>query len=176
MSAALPVAVVTFSDTRTKETDTGGALVRALLTAAGHVVVHHMIVREDVGQVRSALTALLGSAAVAVVTTGGTGIAPRDVAIDVLEDLFDKKLDGFGEAFRRLSWDQVGVRSILSRAIAGTVDGKLFVALSGSEKAVRLGMETLVLPMLPHAVALLSGSSPEESGHHSADSSASKKT
>jgi molybdopterin adenylyltransferase len=175
MSAALPVAVLTFSDTRTRETDTGGALVCRLLTEAGHVVVHHTIVREDVGQVRAALTALLGSSAVAVVTTGGTGVAPRDVAIDVLEELFDKKLDGFGEAFRRLSWDQVGVRSLLSRAAAGIVEGKLFIALPGSEKAVRLAMETLVVPMLPHTVAVLSGSTPE-SGHETHASSAVRKS
>lgn len=161
--ARLAIAVLTFSDTRTEQTDTGGALVRSMLTDAGHEVIHHAIVREDVPTVEAALRALIDSPAAAIVTTGGTGVAARDVAIDVLESLLDKKLDGFGEAFRRLSWDQVGVRSILSRATAGTIGRRLFVALPGSEKAVRLGMESLVIPMLPHTIALLTGAA--SAGH-----------
>jgi molybdenum cofactor biosynthesis protein B len=98
----------------------------------------------------------------AVVLTGGTGIAPRDRAVEVLAPLFDKVLDGFGEAFRRLSWDAVGPRAILSRAVAGTIQGKVVVALPGSPAAVRLGVEQLLAPTLAHAVALASG----KGGHH----------
>jgi molybdenum cofactor biosynthesis protein B len=153
----LRLAVVTFSDSRTEATDTGGALLASLLEAAGHLVVQRRLVREDEGAVRAAFADVLATDVDAVITTGGTGIAPRDIAIDVLEPLFDKRLDGFGEAFRRLSWDQVGARSLLSRATAGTARGKLVVALPGSEKAIRLGINDVLLPFLPHAIALLRG-------------------
>lgn len=149
--------VLTFSDTRTEENDTGGKLLVGLLSAAGHEVIAKRIVREDEATVRAALDEALATQADVVVTTGGTGIAPRDIAIDVLERRFEKKLDGFGETFRRLSWDEVGARSVLSRATAGTVGTKLVAALPGSEKAVRLGTRDVLLPMLTHAVALLRG-------------------
>ena len=149
--------VLTFSDTRTEPDDTSGDAIATLLAEAGHAVVGRRIVREDASTVRAAFEDALATDVDAIVTTGGTGIAPRDIVIDVLEPLFHKKLEGFGEAFRRLSWDQVGARSVLSRATAGTVGPKLLVALPGSEKAVRLGVTDVLLPFLIHAVALLQG-------------------
>src|SRR4029077_16613842 len=93
----------------------------------------------------------------AVVLTGGTGIAPRDRTIEVLAPLFEKTLDGFGEAFRRLSWDEIGPRSILSRAVAGVIRGRVVAALPGSLKAVRLGVEQVLAPTLAHATDLAPG-------------------
>lgn len=89
--------------------------------------------------------------------SGGTGIAPRDVTYESVEPLIEKRLDGFGEAFRRLSWDEVGARSVLSRAIAGTRGRVLIVALPGSPNAVRLAVDRVLAPILGHAIKLLQG-------------------
>ncbi|MCC6525607.1 MAG: molybdenum cofactor biosynthesis protein MoaB [Polyangiaceae bacterium] len=166
------VATLTFSDTRTSADDEGGRLLGALLGDAGFAVLSHAIVREE----REALTAsVLGlcrdPSVDAVVCTGGTGVAPRDIAIEAIAPLFDKTLEGFGEAFRRLSWDQIGPRAILSRATAGFVAAGepprpvLVVLLPGSPKAVRLGVESLLAPTLGHAVALARGVGGHHHGH-----------
>jgi molybdenum cofactor biosynthesis protein B len=157
------IATLTLSDTRTPEDDEGGRLLGELLRAAGFEVRSHAIVREEPAAVRAAVLACCDDEAVsAVVITGGTGIAPRDGTIEVLAPLFDKTLDGFGEAFRRLSWDEIGPRAILSRATAGVVRGRVVVALPGSLAAVRLGVTALIAPTLAHAVELASG----RGGHH----------
>lgn len=157
------IATLTLSDTRTPADDEGGRLLGELLRAAGFEVVSHAIVREDDDAIRVAVRERCGRGEVdAVVITGGTGIAPRDRTIEVLAPLFDKTLDGFGEAFRRLSWDQIGPRAILSRATAGVIGGRVVAALPGSVKAVRLGVEQLLAPTLAHAVDLASG----HGGHH----------
>ena len=152
------IATLTLSDTRTPKDDEGGALLGDLLRAAGFVIVSHAVVREDLDRVQEAVKVLIAARdAQAIVMTGGTGIAPRDRTIEAVAPLFDKTLDGFGEAFRRLSWDQIGPRGILSRAIAGVASGVVVIALPGSPKAVRLGVEALIAPTLAHAVALASG-------------------
>lgn len=152
------VATLTASDTRTEESDAGGRLLRELLEASGFVLAQHAIVREDEASLAAAFDALLADPTIdAVVSTGGTGIAPRDRTIDVLAPRLERELEGFGEAFRRLSWDEVGPRSILSRALAGTARGKVLVALPGSLGAVRLGVTAILAPVLAHAVALASG-------------------
>ena len=156
------IATLTLSDTRTLADDEGGRLLGELLGAAGFNVVSHAIVREDDGAIHAAVVERCASDVGAVVLTGGTGIAPRDRTIEVLTPLFEKTLDGFGEAFRRLSWDEVGPRSILSRATAGVVRGRVVAALPGSLKAVRLGVEKLLAPTLAHAVELAAGLG----GHH----------
>jgi molybdenum cofactor biosynthesis protein B len=148
------VATLTLSDTRTPADDEGGRLLGELLAAAGFEVVSHAIVREDDAAIRAAVLERCSADVGAVVLTGGTGVAPRDRTIEVLAPLFDKTIDGFGEAFRRLSWDQVGPRAILSRAAAGVVRGRVVAALPGSLKAVRLGVEQLLAPTLAHAVEL----------------------
>lgn len=158
MPTRVTVHTLTFSDTRTPADDAGGALLGELLRGAGHEVVAHRIVREDGASVAAALDEALGHGGVqAVVTTGGTGLGPRDLAGDLVAARLTRELPGFGEAFRRLSWEQVGARSILSRAVAGAVGERLLVALPGSLKAVRLGVEAVLLPILPHAVDLLAG-------------------
>jgi molybdenum cofactor biosynthesis protein B len=148
------VATLTLSDTRTPADDEGGRLLGELLVAAGFDVVSHAIVREDDDAIRAAVVERCASDVGAVVLTGGTGVAPRDRTIEVLAPLFDKTIDGFGEAFRRLSWDQVGPRAILSRAAAGVVNGRVVAALPGSLAAVRLGVDQILAPTLAHAVAL----------------------
>lgn len=157
------VATITLSDTRTAEDDEGGALLGELLAAAGFEVATHAIVREDPEAMRAQVQALAIHAGVdAIVMTGGTGIAPRDRTIEVLAPMLEKTLDGFGEAFRRLSWDEIGPNAILSRALAGTLNGRVIAALPGSPKALRLAVERLLAPVLSHAVALASG----RGGHH----------
>jgi molybdopterin adenylyltransferase len=152
------VATITASDTRTDENDTGGRLLRELLEAAGFELAPHAIVREDEATLAAAFDALLADPGIdAIVSTGGTGIAPRDLTIEVLAPRLERELEGFGEAFRRLSWDEVGPRSILSRALAGTTRGKVLVALPGSLGAVKLGVTEVLAPVLAHAVALASG-------------------
>ncbi len=157
------VATVTLSDTRTAEDDEGGELLGELLGAAGFEVVSHAIVREETELIRAQVEALSIHAGVdAMVLTGGTGISPRDRTIEAIAPLLEKTLDGFGEAFRRLSWDEIGPNAILSRAIAGTLNGRVIAALPGSPKAVRLAVERLLAPTLAHAVGLASG----RGGHH----------
>ena len=154
------VATVTVSDTRTDADDEGGAVLVERLRAAGATVVEHARVRDEPEAIRAAVEALLARSDVdAVVTTGGTGIAPRDQTLEALAPLLDKTLDGFGEALRRLSWEQVGARSMLSRAAAGVARGRILVMLPGSPKAVTLAVDALLAPTLGHMVALLRPSS-----------------
>jgi len=153
----LRVAVITVSDTRTVEDDKSGAVASELLRAAGHDVISHVIVRDERDAIVTAIRAGLSAGASLVVTNGGTGIASRDVTYEAVSGILEKTLDGFGEAFRRLSWDEIGPRAMLSRAIAGTLERSLVVALPGSTKGVRLGMEQLVIPIARHAAGLLRG-------------------
>ena len=157
------IATLTLSDTRTPDDDEGGRLLGDLLRVHGYAIVSHAVLREDPMLLRAAVLDLCDAGAVdAIVLTGGTGIAPRDRTIETLAPLFEKTLDGFGEAFRRLSWDQIGPNAILSRAAAGVIHGVVIAALPGSLKAVRLGVETLLAPTLAHATALAQG----RGGHH----------
>lgn len=158
------VATLTLSDTRTAEDDEGGRLLGELCRRAGFAVVSHAILREDPVLIEETLGRICDEgAADAIVLTGGTGIAPRDRTIEAITPLFEKTLDGFGEAFRRLSWDQIGPRAILSRAVAGVMRGRIVVALPGSPKALDLAVTQLIAPVLPHAVELASG---RGSHHH----------
>jgi molybdenum cofactor biosynthesis protein B len=144
-------AVVTVSDTRTLENDAGGALVSELLEAAGHEVVSRAIVRDEASAIASALRELVARADVrAVVFTGGTGVAPRDVTPDTVEPLLERVIPGFGELFRMLSYEEIGSAALLSRAVAGLLAGRVVFVLPGSRGAVRLGMEKLVVPELGH--------------------------
>jgi molybdenum cofactor biosynthesis protein B len=145
--------VLTVSDTRTDENDTGGRLLRELLAGDGHEVVGHAIVPDEPATLRGAIGEQLDAEAVQVViTTGGTGISRRDGTYEVVSALIDKRIDGFGELFRALSFEEIGPSSMLSRACAGTSRGKILISLPGSENAVRLGMTKLVLPELGHLV------------------------
>jgi len=152
----LAVAVVTVSDTRTLEDDASGAAAVELLRAAGHTLLSRVIVPDEREAIARAVRAAVDAGARLVVTNGGTGVAARDVTYEAVSALLDKTLDGFGEAFRRLSWDEIGPRAMLSRAVAGTLGRALVVALPGSTKAVRLGVERLVVPIARHAAGILS--------------------
>lgn len=144
-------AVLTISDTRTPETDTSGRAIAALLEAAGHVVARRQILRDEPDQVRAAVQAELG-AVDAIITTGGTGITSRDSTYEAVTALLHKRLDGFGELFRMLSYQQIGPAAMMSRACAGLVAGRIVIALPGSEAAVRLACERLIVPELGHLV------------------------
>jgi molybdenum cofactor biosynthesis protein B len=145
--------VLTISDTRTEQTDTSGRAIAELLTANGHVLVGRQIVPDEPSQILAVLRDRLSSADLAaVITTGGTGISRRDGTYEVVAGLLEQKLDGFGELFRMLSYQEIGAAAMMSRACAGLARGKVVVALPGSENAVRLAMTKLVLPELGHLV------------------------
>jgi molybdenum cofactor biosynthesis protein B len=145
--------VVTVSDTRTEETDTGGRAIVDLLQAGGHVVAGRTIVKDDADQIRGTIERLLAVPDLqVVVTTGGTGISSRDSTYEVVSGILQKQLDGFGELFRMLSFEQIGPAAMLTRACAGLAAGKIVVALPGSEAAVRLALEKLLIPELGHLV------------------------
>jgi molybdenum cofactor biosynthesis protein B len=149
------VAVVTVSDTRTEADDEGGRLLRERLTAAGHEVVDHRIVKDEPADVRAHVVALLDAGrAEAIVTTGGTGIAARDSTYEAIDGLLEKRLDGFGELFRMLSYAEVGAAAMLSRAVAGVARGAVIIALPGSVNAVELALTKLILPELAHMAKL----------------------
>ncbi|MCC4722649.1 molybdenum cofactor biosynthesis protein B [Salinicoccus sp. RF5] len=151
----IKVGVITISDTRTKDTDKGGMKVIQHLEALNTVIGEgdYMIVKDDAHEIREAIGQMVESGLDAVITTGGTGIARRDVTIEALRPLFDKEIEGFGEIFRMLSFtEDIGSRSILSRAVAGTMGRTVIFALPGSTGAVTLGMERLIVPELNHFV------------------------
>ena len=146
-------AVLTVSDTRTVDTDTGGRAVASLLTSAGHQVVDATIAKDDAVQVRGLISTWLDRSDVdVVITTGGTGITSRDTTYEAIDSLIEKRLDGFGELFRMLSYEQVGAAAMMSRATAGLTRRRIIIALPGSEAAVRLAMDKLVVPELAHMV------------------------
>ncbi|HUG19521.1 MAG TPA: MogA/MoaB family molybdenum cofactor biosynthesis protein [Planctomycetaceae bacterium] len=149
----LGFAIVTFSDTRTTETDTSGRLIRDLVEACGHRVVRTAIVPDDPEAIERTLCACLDDSETNVVlTNGSTGISARDTAFEVVSKLIEKRLDGFGELFRALSYAEIGAAAMLSRAIAGSVGTRILFSMPGSSNAVRLGMTKLILPQVAHIV------------------------
>lgn len=149
--ARVGVFVLTVSDTRTETTDSAGRAIRDLLTAGGHTVAGSRIVKDEPADVRATVDAALTDPAIQVViTTGGTGITSRDGTYEAVASLLEKRLDGFGELFRHLSYQEIGAAAMLSRAVAGTVGRKAVFVLPGSEHAVRLAMTRLILPELGH--------------------------
>lgn len=144
-------AVLTASDSRTPETDTGGDLVVERLEAAGHRVVRRQLVADEPREIGRALAEWIRDEQVEVaITTGGTGMSRRDGTVEVVERFLDKRIDGFGELFRMLSWEEVGSAAMLSRATAGLAHDTLIFSLPGSRAAVELAMDKLVVPELPH--------------------------
>jgi molybdenum cofactor biosynthesis protein B len=143
--------VLTISDSKTAETDTSGHLIRELLTTAGHQVVRSIIVRDEASQVRDVIRQACEDPRVqALILTGGTGITSRDATFEVVEGMLDKRLTGFGELFRMLSYAEIGAAAMLSRAQAGVRQGRLIFSLPGSPNACRLAVEKLILPELGH--------------------------
>lgn len=150
---SLSISVLTVSDTRTLADDSGGALIIELLEAAGHRVATRLIVEDERDRIVSSLLDLVSKPHVdAIISTGGTGIARRDVTYEAVSSIVDRQLHGFGELFRMLSFEEIGSAAMLSRAIAGTIGSKVIFALPGSRNAIRLGMERLILPEIAHVV------------------------
>ena len=147
---SVDVAIVTGSDTRTPEDDINGIYLREELTTEGHSITAYDIVKDEPDQIEITLEKLVGSKARIIIFNGGTGITPRDRTFDVLDRKLEKRLTGFGELFRMLSYEQVGAAAMLSRATAGVYQGKLIVSIPGSPKAVELAWEKLIKPELKH--------------------------
>ena len=148
--------VLTVSDTRTPDNDTGGRAIRELLENAGHTITGQAIVKDEPELVTIYVRAQLADSRTRViVTTGGTGVTSRDGTFEAIDRLLDKRLDGFGELVRVLSFQEIGAAAMMSRATAGTVGRKAIFALPGSENAVRLAMTRLILPELGHVVQQL---------------------
>ena len=155
--ASVACYVLTVSDTRTPDTDTGGRAIRELLEGAGHIVTGHAIVRDEPADVAALVRQQLkaGEARV-ILTTGGTGITSRDGTFEAIDGLLEKRLDGFGELFRMLSFEEIGSAAMMSRATAGTAGRTAIFVLPGSPAAVRLAMTRLILPELGHIAQQLS--------------------
>ena len=161
-------AILTVSDTRRTGTDRSGAWLRECLERAGHSVVASAIVKDEPRQVRARLRefARTGKAR-AILITGGTGIAPRDRTYEAVAGLLEKRLDGFGELFRALSYREIGASAMLSRAVAGIWRGTLLFVMPGSPAAVRLAARRLIVPELGHAAGLLAPHVAKGSRHRS---------
>jgi molybdenum cofactor biosynthesis protein B len=145
----LRVAVLTVSDTRTLADDASGSTIVRLLEHAGHVIAARQIVRDDVEKIRDAVGLhVVDDGIDVVITTGGTGFAPRDVTPEALTPLFTRPIPGFGELFRRLSYDEVGTSTLQSRAEAGFCGETLLFMLPGSPGAVTTAMEAIILEQL----------------------------
>ena len=154
--AGVRVALLTASDSRPVGDNEGGRVLRALTEEAGFTVAGEALLREDEAALRAHVAALAASGTVdAVLITGGTGLAPRDRTPEALGPLFERRLDGFGELFRALSFAEIGPAAMLSRAEAGGVSGVLVFLMPGAPSAVRLAMQRLVVPELAHAVGQL---------------------
>lgn len=150
---ALGCWVLTISDTKTPETDTSGALIRERLTAAGHAVVGSSIVRDEPADVQRIIRQAAADPSVQVIImTGGTGITSRDSTFEAVEAMLDKRLPGFGELFRMLSFQEIGAAAMLSRAQMGIHARRIVVSLPGSPNACRLALEQLLLPEMGHLV------------------------
>jgi molybdenum cofactor biosynthesis protein B len=143
--------VVTVSDTRTHENDTSGQAAKELLTAAGHTIAGYRVVKDEPAIVAGVIknVAHEGLADV-VITSGGTGISSRDSTYEAVTHLLHKRLDGFGELFRMLSYAEIGSAAMLSRAVAGIYEGVVVFCTPGSTAAVKLALEKLILPELGH--------------------------
>jgi molybdenum cofactor biosynthesis protein B len=144
--------VVTASDTRGEAEDESGAYLRAQIAAAGHGLAGYRIVKDEPAAIRAALEAAAAAGAEVVVVNGGTGIAGRDRTYEAVDAVLEKRLDGFGELFRMLSYAEIGAAAMLSRAVAGVWGGRAVFSVPGSRAAVRLAWEKLIGPEAPHVV------------------------
>lgn len=150
--------VLTVSDTRDETTDSSGQLIKTELSRDGHRLAGYKIVKDEPPQIEAVLRHAMADPEVEVIiVNGGTGISPRDGTFEIVVKLLDKRLDGFGEIFRYLSYLDIGSAAMMSRAVAGSAHGKILISVPGSKGAVGLGMEKLILPELRHMVSQLQG-------------------
>ena len=146
-------AVITISDTRTEEDDKSAKLIHELLENGGHQIGFYQIVSDDPERIRGLVSQIAEEGGCqAILTNGGTGIAARDTTYEAIVGLLEKRLDGFGEVFRFLSWDDIGSGAMLSRAVAGVYRDTMIFCMPGSSGAVRLAMEKIIVPELSHLV------------------------
>ena len=150
---AVTCAVLTISDTRTEAEDKSGKIIQELLKDAGHSVGHYAVVKDEADQIRKLIADIAEKGDCHVIlTNGGTGIAARDTTYEAVTSLLEKRLDGFGEVFRFLSWEDIGSGAMLSRAVAGVYRDTMIFCMPGSSGAVKLAMEKLIVPELSHLV------------------------
>jgi molybdenum cofactor biosynthesis protein B len=170
VAAAIRVFIVTASDSRTPETNQGGQLVRELAQAAGFTIAGETLLHDDRDAIRDAIRGVVDRrAADAVLLTGGTGLAERDNTVEAVASLLEKRIDGYGELFRMLSFAEIGPAAMLSRAIAGTIGRVAVFAMPGSPAGVRLAMERLIVPELAHVVGELSRGGGHQHHNHGQD-------
>lgn len=149
--------IITCSDTRTPDTDTSGQLIQNLLTEKGHKIAAYHLVKDEPAEIKARITEGIADESVqAIIINGGTGISRRDSTFEAVDAMLEKRLDGFGEVFRFLTYQEIGSPAIMSRATAGIIKGRVLFSTPGSENAVRLAMEKLILPELGHLVKELS--------------------
>lgn len=150
---AVTCAVLTISDTRTQADDKSGQIIKEILEEGGHQVGHYQVVKDEADQIRALIQDISQKGECqAILTNGGTGIAARDTTYEAVTSLLEKRLDGFGEIFRFLSWEDIGSGAFLSRAVAGVYKDTMIFCMPGSSGAVRLAMEKLIVPELSHLV------------------------
>jgi molybdopterin adenylyltransferase len=148
-SQPLGIAVLTVSDTRTEETDSSGQYLAQALREAGHQLVDKRIVIDDIYRIRAVLSAWIAEPTIqAVLITGGTGFSGRDSTPEAVSVLFDKSIDGFGELFRQISYDEIGTSTIQSRALAGLANNTVIFCVPGSTNACRTGWEKIIRSQL----------------------------
>lgn len=146
---SLPIAVLTISDSRTEADDKSGKLLVTRLSEAGHRLAEKRIVADDIYQVRAVVSGWVADPKVKVIiTTGGTGITGRDQTPEAVQPLLDSELEGFGELFRFLSWEEIGSSTIQSRAVGGVANGTLVFVLPGSSSACRTAWDRILEPQL----------------------------
>lgn len=149
---AIRCGVITISDTRTPATDTSGAAIREILTAHGHTVARYDVVRDEPAEIAALVRELAGAGCQVILTSGGTGISRRDSTFEAIDALIERRLTGFGELFRMLSYAEIGPAAMLSRATAGLLGDTVIFCMPGSTGAVRLALEKLIIPELPHLI------------------------
>jgi len=146
-------AVLIISDSRTEQTDESGKFLKQTLSQNGHRVLAYAILKNDAEAIERKIRELLRQEGLQVIiTSGGTGISHRDITVETVSSIMEKKLDGFGELFRSLSYQEIGTASIMSRAVAGVVGGKIIICLPGSLGAAKLAIEKIILPEIGHMV------------------------
>ncbi len=147
------VALLTVSDSRTEETDESGKLLRQKLVEAGHRIIAYTLLKNDAAAVRETIEELLDEEEVQVIVTGGgTGLSHRDITVETVSAMLEKRLDGFGELFRSLSYQEIGTSCIMSRSVAGVIKGKVIICIPGSLGAARLAVEKIILPEIGHMI------------------------
>jgi len=146
-------AILIVSDTRNEKTDESGKIAKKLVSDYGHQVFAYKIIRNDKSLIQTTVNEMLQNPEInVIVTSGGTGISKRDVTVEAISELLDKKIEGFGELFRKLSYQEIGEAAMISRATAGAINGKIIFCLPGSKNAVKLAFSKLILPGLGHII------------------------